>query len=718
MPQLNNGPEMVTLANGMQAPLETAVEIGGQFYSKNDDNIVYLSRLDKYYLKSDPSITLVRGKWRRKSSLILCSDGKYETPSFAKTLHDGTIVSIDRCTLVEYAPGVWYKSSDIFICPATNRRMLNTDTAVDSFGVTGHKDELVTLVDGRLSVKHNARKLILDYGDNAYGHRSEVTDVYRLDGNSAGLIINGDTDKFKLVYLSARRIIDDEPTPVLKSLIVPSNPIIQITLSDNVYDVFTSHAQRIARDYDEIMEEILDSDYFSGSRVTTAHLRVSETFQPENAAKSVPTGNQTFGRTSLKLPVKKILEVRNGKPVKTDRTEPLLSFFETDGMKYSFGVEVEVVAGRIPHEKLEGLGVESCRDGSITAKFNSATEYKIGPLQGDQGLIVLRKFLELVNKYCLVDDSCGLHIHIGNASETSTDIIFGRATLYNLIKLGTKVERNWFELFHHKRYNSKYCKSILEFADIDIDTNYNELLGVYIFASNRNTEEIKDINKLTLNHKRNKDTRQAQSYPEARYRWLNLVGVASKHKQPTVEFRHHPGTTNPDKIMAHLFTCMAFVRIASARMALMSKCNTIEDIVANGLSEGIAAPINAYYKARREHYGTDLSVYDVPPLVSRMIDKTKQEPLPTKRKKKGLIGLEKTINDWVNENYTRELEELRTPEGKIYQGHYRIGGFDPYWGNVSLDDIDLAALKANDTKIYMDYCEATVELIEQQQENQ
>jgi hypothetical protein len=707
---------MVTLADGTQLEQSLAVEINGQWYNKNNNDIVFLSRADKYYLKSDPAIVYVRNKWRRKSSLTLCSDGEYETRDYTRRLHDGTLVSTDRTFVIEYTEGVYYRSEDIFICPTTNRRILLPDIATDSFGVRGHKDEMVTLLDLRKCAKHNARKLISEYGDNMYGHRAGVEDVYRLDGNSAGLILHSDTDKYTELYLSARRIIEGETTKVLKSLITDADPVTAVMLGDIAYPVLSSKIEVITRDWNDIMEEIRDSEGFSGRVVTASHLRVSETFQPENNAKSVPVGKNTHSRTELTLPIRRVLEIRDGKPYKTGRTEPLLSFLKTDGIRYSFGVEVEVVAGTIPKAELHGLGVESCHDGSITNKFNSGTEYKIGPLQGDQGLDILRRFLELVNKYCLVDDSCGLHIHIGNANENSTDIIFNRPTIFNLIRLGTKVERNWFELFHHRRYNSKYCKSILEFADIDIEANYNELVGVYIFADSRNTEEIKDINKLTLNHKRNKDTRQTQSYPEARYRWLNLVGIGSKHKQPTVEFRHHPGTTNPDKIMAHLFTCLAFVRIASDRMALMSKCNTVEDIVSSALSKKISEPIVQYYAARRAHFNTDLSVYDFPPLVSRMIDKTKQEPLPTKRKKTGFLALEKTIKDWVNEDYARELDELLTPEGKIYQGHYRIGGFDPYWGNVNLDDIDLAALKSHDTKIYMDYCEATVDLIEQQAE--
>jgi len=713
MPQPLTNDEIVTLPNGEMLPISKTTLIDGVRYSLQDSDIVYLTSVAQWYRRDSDELVFLRGKYRRKTSLKMCSDGQYETRDYTVTLHDGALVSRDRHSITEYKPGVYYMSSDIFIDPMDGTRFLMSDTVQDSFGYRSGGDRLISLSGGRTCYKPNARKLLQRvYGDNQYEHRTLVAPVCNFTGSELGLVLASDLEELTMIiYGSLRNILNCQPTTVLRS--DAEGLTCELQIGDSMYTVLQSNADNINQQYEEHVEELRDSTEFSGSIVDSKMLRLSETFGVENPVRSVRYGNDHFSATELTYPQTPVIEVRNGKAFKSDKTRDLITFLKTDGMRYSFGVEVEVVAGQIPKSLLRGLGVSSVHDGSITSKFRSATEYKIGPLRGDQGLAILEKFLNLVQAHCLVDDSCGVHVHIGNIDNNAPDIVFGKNTLFNLVKLGTKIERNWFELFSHKRYGSKYCKSILEFSDIDIEKNYKELLGVYIFASSRNSEEIKDINKLVLNHRRNKSTSQSGNYPESRYRWLNLVGVASKHKQQTVEFRHHPGSTNPDKIIAHLMTCMAFVRICSDRMALVSKCNTIEDVVSNGLPKPMADKINAYYAERRAHYKTDLSIYNMPHLISRKIDLTKQDPLPSKRKKTGLTALEKTIKDWVNEDYVRELETLTDEDGKIYQGHFRIGGFDPYWGNIDLDNINLSKLKENNTEIYMDYCEATVSLIEE-----
>jgi predicted transcriptional regulator len=92
---------------------------------------------------------------------------------------------------------------------------------------------------------------------------------------------------------------------------------------------------------------------------------------------------------------------------------------------------------------------------------------------------------------------------------------------------------------------------------------------------------------------------------------LNLDSFA---KHTTVEFRHHAGTTNTDKIVNWLKVCMAMVECADARRSVRvkdtdsvdSNDNTLR-VFFNGLSSVsnlITEDVRRFYTRRQKELGT------------------------------------------------------------------------------------------------------------------
>lgn len=233
-----------------------------------------------------------------------------------------------------------------------------------------------------------------------------------------------------------------------------------------------------------------------------------------------------------------------------------ISYRQFNGMKYTFGIEMETSFVDDPLMAKENqLNVAGVSDGSI-----SGPEFVTGVLTGDSGVEQLKKILDHINRAGgEVNSACGIHVHIGGAT-------FNRRFQIMAIMLGLQVEQDIYSMLPLSRQENTYCKRIDEvyyklsdWQNIgQKNQNYKkclDLLAGYVKGCNRPFD--RDYNK--------KRHHPGGHYCGSRYKWLNMNNCAWQDGPSTVEFRCHPGSLEFKKIFNWLKICMAMVNFIENR---------------------------------------------------------------------------------------------------------------------------------------------------------
>lgn len=221
---------------------------------------------------------------------------------------------------------------------------------------------------------------------------------------------------------------------------------------------------------------------------------------------------------------------------------------QLNGMKYTFGVEIEThkIDTNFDATSLK-LNVASVSDGSI-----SGAEYVTGPMTGDTGLNNVKSLCKTLNtKGAVINNKCGVHVHIGGAQ-------FNRRFQILSIMLGMQIQDEMFAMQPESRQSNTYCKRIPE--------KYLMLKNCFKLDNNNRKQSLKYLHEYVTNSSRefNQDRNKKRSHPNghycsSRYKWLNLNNCAFSSGPETIEFRLQSGTTEFDKIKYFVQICMAFV---------------------------------------------------------------------------------------------------------------------------------------------------------------
>ena len=220
----------------------------------------------------------------------------------------------------------------------------------------------------------------------------------------------------------------------------------------------------------------------------------------------------------------------------------------------SFGLEFETTKGHIPDRVLNQYGLIPLRDGSI-----SGIEYVTVPMEGEKGLQCTADILkELKKRTSYSDETCSLHLHLGNIPRTKEFILA-------FFKVGMKIQDEMFQMFPlYKKYNyhiknKNYSAplptfEILSQLDPIIDSrNIDENFGIlYKYLSMG--QEFKSVgNSLdnVLSHPADPNGNQ-KWLVKCRYFLYNLVPLIFGNKQ-TIEFRIHTPTYDVNKILPFIF---------------------------------------------------------------------------------------------------------------------------------------------------------------------
>jgi hypothetical protein len=215
--------------------------------------------------------------------------------------------------------------------------------------------------------------------------------------------------------------------------------------------------------------------------------------------------------------------------------------------KRTFGVEIEYVGVErdVIINALADIGVKCVsehynhntrkhwkivRDGSLRHRNGDSYtgELVSPPLSGKRGLDKLRKVVDAIKMAgATVNNSCGLHVHVGVKDFTPNQIV---AIPYRYGYLESKINK----FMDHSRIDSTWASTVSKSYVSDIVENINYAMrGAYKLH----------FKKAVLN-------------VTSKYRKVN---ISSYGRYGTVEFRQHQGTVNSEMVCNWVQFCLHFV---------------------------------------------------------------------------------------------------------------------------------------------------------------
>lgn len=319
------------------------------------------------------------------------------------------------------------------------------------------------------------------------------------------------------------------------------------------------------------------------------------------------------------------------------------TFVGTGGMRYTFGVEIETRAGRLPRRVYtqKDLNLECVKDGSLREPNGDlfGGEYVTGVLIGDNGLRNLQRSVKAIHDRCLIDSRCGIHVHVGgyNATEQFNVLawILAWKTQAEILSTLPKSRRKNAYAGHFEepcmdnKGKTPYIKMIEKHGmQYGVDLCYEDM-----FYKLSNGKLLGDKNRKlssSLNKYRNhpggrytdRYTRNIALEDLYRYNWLNLIPSVFNTREVsrkrgrnlvndgipyTLEFRCHGASMNYVKIRNWVLFCMCFTSyIENYPESILNDDEiTIEMIIRRTLRhrKKSADKLVAYFQERSKKFG-------------------------------------------------------------------------------------------------------------------
>lgn len=219
-----------------------------------------------------------------------------------------------------------------------------------------------------------------------------------------------------------------------------------------------------------------------------------------------------------------------------------IMFNYIDELPYTFGLEFETAGGFIPQHTLYELGLIPLRDGSITG-----IEFSTVVLQGNLGLNLLKKQIEVLDRHTIFDKDCSLHIHLGNFNLTG-EVLLCLNNLFYGCGINSYLPPLTFETHRYKSNTEKnYCEfnePYRTFRDM-----YSYLVGRQFYGDlfQPHPKDLSGTRKWNV---------------KSRYKAVNFINALCYDSPKTVEFRMLRPTYNFDKILGWLFVYGALIKYA------------------------------------------------------------------------------------------------------------------------------------------------------------
>lgn len=207
-------------------------------------------------------------------------------------------------------------------------------------------------------------------------------------------------------------------------------------------------------------------------------------------------------------------------------------------------------------------------DGSVYGHDNGSCEVITRILSGEEGLAELRKGCDALRAAgATVNETCGLHVHIGAQDLSSREIV-------SVVKRYGRFERQIDSFMHFRRRGNanNYCQPVVGYAseaDSWLDRRIQRAGG------------------------------EANVRPESVASWIDdryhKVNVQSLRKYGTIEFRHHNGAIKADTVCNWVSFLLYFVERACKVAKPGNRCRDRQ------VFTGLPKNIEAFYVRRQLH---------------------------------------------------------------------------------------------------------------------
>lgn len=575
---------------------DAVLKLGGDFYFKHDDvNLVRIkdaSGKKRYFRKQSKLIyEITPGKYVHKSFLIKTEDGLFLDKNDPNTVFvDGKPTRKDYTVKID---DVYYLKTNpnITACSATGEFGFKTDmiSLVKKYypkePLVKDVKHLIKTDDGYI-MAHDARVVLNAAGEEQHYHRNElrsdnVFQVFHKFRDST----NPQLDRIDQTYMFIK---DKAHTEMCEELGMR---------------VHKNHIDAVIKTYNDVI-------MLREAAVTAAikkALIYTDDGPDENTAKVVKKIPQPWpGKYNIYTPPNMAATISKKKS-------------RTGGLSYTVGVEIETAQGLVPNELAEKLKLRIVGDRSI-----GAGEYVTGILHGDDGIDLLEQQCRAIARYCLVDDKCGVHVHVGGMEDTRgvAEGDFGRHFAQYATSLGTQIEPELFAAMPPSRKPTmKHCHSIMRWKDIN-DDNWKPYLGALVFGPEENWKSPWSFAPYEYGKGNFNKKTKLGDYCGGRYKWLNLVHILSKSNINTCELRIFPGSTNFDKIYNYVLLSMAFVWFVENKANRIVKGGvTLNEVIMTALEKypEIRQRLVAFYSERTAKFKDARAGIEYPKVIPKAI---------------------------------------------------------------------------------------------------
>lgn len=308
-----------------------------------------------------------------------------------------------------------------------------------------------------------------------------------------------------------------------------------------------------------------------------------------------------------------------------------LTYSIFEGIKFTFGIEIETCIGRVPDNDISNLNVKAVHDGSLRDKSGNTPggEYVTGVLKGDSGLVQLHELCRVLSNCCKINQQCGVHVHVGSLDWGKEDVVY-------CYILGEQLEEELFSILPSSRRENTYCRFLTPITkpyleslisakskgqyDIIINELYNEIYKevTYIkgnpksnperIKENDEVEGVVDSTILSRNIHKNVNhplgSKCGYDKNAQRYTWLNFVTLLYLTKGETgthtLEMRNHSATMNFKKIKNWIKICLAFCKFVEIGKGRINRGNvSLEELIMTVYPK-TGEPLMKYINERKE----------------------------------------------------------------------------------------------------------------------
>lgn len=334
----------------------------------------------------------------------------------------------------------------------------------------------------------------------------------------------------------------------------------------------------------------------------------------------------------------------------------------------TFGLEFETIKGVIPENKLKSLPLIPLRDGSI-----QGLEYVTIPLNGKIGIQAIIDSVKELNKRTEYDDSCALHLHIGNVPRTPEFI----TAFY---KLTAHYQDEMFAMFPlYKKYNFGVKRK-----------NYSKPFPVNLISPQispkinvKNSKEVIDgfspifdyLAEVAKFRDYGNDLANVGGHPKdpggnakwnitTRYYAVNFIPLIFGNHQ-TIEFRIHTPTYDTAKILNFLFMCSYLINYTIKNTSAILESSTFfnNNSLSSLLESHIMYNINADSSTKR------VLISEMQNYISCRLDRTyRQNSEGNIRGNENLIKFNTMLNLTGNKTYDHSPLQLSKEHFSSFNG--------------------------------------------------